>query len=70
MQGNLTPVIDWDINKPHQCPQCHHDTVADPSRWEVYMCCNCTTRFARFPRLQRLLRHVGVTCESARSATP
>ncbi|WP_331751911.1 hypothetical protein OG713_46040 (plasmid) [Streptomyces sp. NBC_00723] len=30
------------------------------SRWEVYTCCNCATRFAR---LQRILRHVGVTCE-------
>ncbi|MET7693842.1 hypothetical protein ABZT06_38755 [Streptomyces sp. NPDC005483] len=63
MQGNVTPVIDWYSNKTYQCPQCHHDTVADPSRWEVYTCCNCATRFARFPRLQRFLRHVGVTCE-------
>lgn len=63
MQGNLTPVIDWFSNKTYQCPQCHHDTVASPSRWEVYTCCNCATRFARFPRLQRVLRHVGVTCE-------
>lgn len=29
----------------------------------MYTCCNCATRFARFPRLQRVLRHVGVTCE-------
>ncbi|MEU5044585.1 hypothetical protein [Streptomyces griseorubiginosus] len=63
MQGNLTPIIDWYNNKTYQCPQCHHDTVASPSRWDVYTCCNCATRFARFPRLQRFLRHVGVTCE-------
>ncbi|MDA5147448.1 hypothetical protein PEM37_38755 [Streptomyces sp. AD681] len=63
MQGTPMPVIDWYSNKAYQCPQCHHDTVANPSRWEVYTCCNCATRFARFPRLQRFLRHVGVTCE-------
>ncbi|MFE5010953.1 hypothetical protein ACFRJ3_41175 [Streptomyces sp. NPDC056696] len=57
------PVIDWYSNKAYQCPRCRHDTVASPSRWEVYTCCNCATRFARFPRLQRVLRHVGVTCE-------
>ncbi|MER7692451.1 hypothetical protein [Streptomyces sp. NPDC097610] len=56
-------VIDWYRNKAHQCPQCHHDTVTAPSSWEVYTCCNCSTRFARFPRLQRFLRQVGVTCE-------
>ncbi|MGW1290929.1 hypothetical protein ACWD4N_47145, partial [Streptomyces sp. NPDC002586] len=63
MHGTPMPVIDWNSNKPHQCPHCHHDTVANPSRWDVYTCCNCATRFARFPRLQRFLRHVGVTCE-------
>ena len=62
MQGN-SPVIDWYRNKAYQCPQCNHDTVESPSKWEVYTCCNCSTRFARFPRLQRFLRHVGVTCE-------
>ncbi|WP_329020297.1 hypothetical protein [Streptomyces sp. NBC_01601] len=56
-------VIDWNSNTSFSCPQCNHDTVADPSKWEVYTCCNCATRFARFPRLQRFLRHVGVTCE-------
>lgn len=64
MQGNPTPVIDWYSSKAYQCPHCRHDTVAAlPSRWEVYTCCNCASRFARFPRLQRFLRHVGVTCE-------
>jgi hypothetical protein len=62
MRGN-PPVIDWCSNKAYQCPRCRHDTVASPSRWEVYTCCNCASRFARFPRLQRVLRHVGVTCE-------
>ncbi|MGW4951467.1 hypothetical protein [Streptomyces parvulus] len=57
------PVINWNSNKAFQCPRCGHDTVASPSRREVYTCCNCATRFARFPRLQRILRHVGVTCE-------
>lgn len=56
-------VIDWYSSKTYQCPQCKHDTVASPSSWEVYTCCNCATRFARFPRLERFLRHVGVTCE-------
>lgn len=66
----ISPVVDWDINKPHQCPQCGHDTVADPSRWEVYTCCNCGTRFARFPRLQRFLRHAGITCEVCTEQSP
>ncbi|MDX2916245.1 hypothetical protein [Streptomyces griseiscabiei] len=70
MIGNLTPVIDWNSNKAYQCPQCRHDTVADPSHWEVYTCCNCATRFARFPRLQRFLRHVGVTCEFCTERQP
>jgi DNA-directed RNA polymerase subunit RPC12/RpoP len=62
VQG-ISPVIDWYRNKAYQCPRCRHDTVASPSTWEVYTCCNCGTRFARFPRLQRFLRHVGITCE-------
>ncbi|GAA3709170.1 hypothetical protein ACRWOO_32775 [Streptomyces sp. NEAU-PBA10] len=56
-------VIDWNSNASYACPRCNHDTVADPSSWEVYTCCNCGTRFSRFPRLQRFLRHVGITCE-------
>ncbi|MEU5417874.1 hypothetical protein [Streptomyces sp. NPDC020667] len=56
-------VIDWYSNKSYQCPHCHHDTVANPSKWEVYTCCNCGTRFARYPRLQSFLPHVGITCE-------
>ncbi|MEV7929653.1 hypothetical protein [Kitasatospora sp. NPDC088779] len=56
-------VIKWYSNKSYQCPQCRHDTVASPSNWEVYTCCNCGTRFARFPHLQRFLRHAGITCE-------
>ncbi|MFF8932253.1 hypothetical protein ACF1AO_33875 [Streptomyces longwoodensis] len=63
MQENLSPVINWNSHKPHQCPRCRHGTVAEPSRWKVYTCCNCATRFARFPRLQRFLRQTGVTCE-------
>ncbi|MCX4919829.1 hypothetical protein [Streptomyces sp. NBC_00687] len=59
----ISPVIDWNSNKAYQCPHCHHDTVADPSKRAVYTCCNCGTRFARFPRLQRFLRHAGITCE-------
>ncbi|MFE7077119.1 hypothetical protein ACFU96_44245 [Streptomyces sp. NPDC057620] len=58
-----SPVIDWNSNKAYQCPRCRHDTVANPSRWQVYTCCNCGTRFARFPRLQRFLSHAGITCE-------
>jgi DNA-directed RNA polymerase subunit RPC12/RpoP len=59
----ISRVIDWNSNKAYQCPRCRHDTVADPSKWEVYTCCNCGTRFARFPRLERFLRHAGITCE-------
>ncbi|OEV09205.1 hypothetical protein [Streptomyces nanshensis] len=65
-----SPVIDWYSNKAYQCPRCRHDTVADPSSWEVHTCCNCATRFARFPRLQRFLRHVGVTCEVCTERCP
>ena len=66
----ISPVVDWNINKAYQCPQCGHDTVADPSRWEVYTCCNCGTRFARFPRLQRFIRHAGITCEVCTERIP
>lgn len=58
-----TTVIHWNSNTSFSCPQCNHDTAAEPTKWEVYTCCNCGTRFARFPRLQRFLRHVGITCE-------
>jgi hypothetical protein len=34
-----------------------------PGSRRRYTCCNCATRFTRLPRLQRILRHVGVTCE-------
>lgn len=64
------PVIDWYANKAFQCPRCRHDTVTSPSVWEVYTCCNCGTRFARFPRMQRLLRHVGITCEFCTARHP
>ena len=63
-------VISWDINKPHQCPRCHVDTVGDVSGWKVYTCCNCATRFARLPRLQRFLPHVGITCEECTEQHP
>ncbi|MFE6274081.1 hypothetical protein ACFVQ9_35430 [Streptomyces goshikiensis] len=56
-------ILDWNSNTSASCPRCDHDTVANPTSWEVYTCCNCGTRFARFPRLQRVLRHVGITCE-------
>lgn len=55
MRGN-PPVIDWCSNQAYPCPHCRHDTVPIPSRWEVYTCCNCATRFVRFPRLQREAR--------------
>ncbi|MER0477101.1 hypothetical protein ABR737_03485 [Streptomyces sp. Edi2] len=56
-------VIDWKTGATYACPRCNHDSVGNPNSWEVYTCCNCGTRFARFPRLQRFLRHVGITCE-------
>ncbi|MEU5476846.1 hypothetical protein [Streptomyces mirabilis] len=68
--GRSSMVIGWNRDKTYQCPQCHHDTVEMPSSWEVYTCCNCGTRFARFPRLERLLRHVGMTCEACTERHP
>ncbi|MFB8291297.1 hypothetical protein [Kitasatospora purpeofusca] len=56
-------VINWQSDATYACPRCNHDSAADPTSWTVYTCCNCGTRFARFPRLQRFLRHVGITCE-------
>lgn len=58
-------VINWNSANggTYACPRCNHDTAADPTSWKVFTCCNCGTRFARFPRLQRFLRHVGITCE-------
>ena len=57
----VSSVIRWNEDKPHRCPRCHTIT-ARGSQWEVNTCCNCGTRFTRWPRAQRLLRHVGVTC--------
>ncbi|MER0476765.1 hypothetical protein ABR737_00030 [Streptomyces sp. Edi2] len=56
-------VINWQTGATYACPRCNHDSAADPTSWKVFTCCNCGTRFARFPRLQRFLRHVGITCE-------
>ncbi|MFC8372762.1 hypothetical protein ACFUIT_33195 [Streptomyces sp. NPDC057239] len=63
-------VINWNADKPHRCPRCHTITVDSPSSREVYTCCNCGTQFARFPRLQRALRHAGITCEACTKRHP
>jgi hypothetical protein len=63
-------VIDWARGATYACPRCNHDTVGVFSSWVVSTCCNCGTRFARFPRLQRFLRHVGVTCEVCTARHP
>ncbi|MEU8952008.1 hypothetical protein [Streptomyces sp. NPDC048489] len=69
MRGR-SPVTGWNTNKPHRCPQCAYDVIAAPSRWEVYTCCNCATRFARYPRMQRILRHTGIMCEVCTEQIP
>lgn len=54
----------WNVSKPHRCPECHAIAVdmERPSRWRVYTCCQCNTRFARWPRLARVLRDAGIRC--------
>lgn len=63
-------IIHWNSDKAHRCPRCHTITVDSPSKWEVYTCCTCGSRFARWPRMQRFLRHVGVTCENCTKRHP
>lgn len=54
----------WNEDKKHRCPRCHAVAVdlEQPSRWKVYTCCRCSTRFSCFPRLGLLLPDVGVRC--------
>ena len=60
----LAPVIRWNTDKPHRCPDCHAVAVdmERPSKWRVYTCCRCATRFTRWPSLALVLRHVGIRC--------
>ncbi|PRX91930.1 hypothetical protein [Allonocardiopsis opalescens] len=48
----------WDLDKPHRCPRCWACAVVGRPRFRslrVYTCCRCGTRFARWPRLARVL---------------
>jgi hypothetical protein len=58
-------VARWNADKKHRCPSCHSVAVSTerPSRWRVYTCCRCATRFTRWPRLWRLLPDTGICCE-------
>lgn len=50
------PVMEWNYDKKHRCPQCH--AVTDPdhkSKWKVVECHRCTSEFTRWPRLARFL---------------
>lgn len=57
-------VVRWNFDKPHRCPACHAIAVSveRPKSWRVYQCCQCRTRFTRWPRLARLLPNAGITC--------
>lgn len=58
------PVTSWNHDKPHRCPGCHAVAVSAerPRRTRIYTCCQCGTRFARWPRLWRFLADAGVRC--------
>lgn len=63
----------WNADKPHRCPGCHAVAVdlERPSSLRVYTCCRCGSRFARWPRLARLLPDVGIRCsEHAPAPSP
>ncbi|MFS4103782.1 hypothetical protein [Streptomyces sp. PD-S100-1] len=57
-------VLRWNFDKPHRCPACHAIAVSigRPKSWRVYQCCQCRTRFTRWPRLARLLPNAGIAC--------
>lgn len=59
----------WNSDKPHRCPKCH--TVVDDgdltSSWKTYQCCQCSTRFTRWPRLSRWQK-LG-TCQDIKNGT-
>lgn len=58
-------VVRWNTDKKHRCPGCHAVAVASerPRSTRIYTCCRCATRFARWPRLWRLLSEAGVCCD-------
>lgn len=63
------PVLRWNTDKPHRCPDCHAVAVSieTPRSWRVYTCCRCATRFTRWPRLARLLPDAGIFCGEHRT---
>lgn len=55
--------IHWNDDKPHRCPECHTVTVfGKPSSLAVYTCCQCLTRFTRWPVLAFALPHAKSHC--------
>ncbi|MFD7541282.1 MULTISPECIES: hypothetical protein [unclassified Streptomyces] len=64
------PVARWNAGKRDRCPDCHTVAVdtGRPVWWRVYTCCRCATRFARWPRLARLLPDAGIRCTEHRPA--
>lgn len=56
-------VVRYNDDKPHRCPECH--AVTDPEQLckrAVVVCCQCDSRFTRWPRIQRFLPNLGVVC--------
>jgi len=64
----MSKVLFWNYDKKHRCPSCHAVAIdmERPSKWKVYECCRCHARFARFPRLARVLPFAGVMCSEHR----
>lgn len=62
----------YNADKPHRCPQCHAVAVGggdEFSPFRVYTCCQCGTRFTRWPRLAPVLPKVGIRCGEHNSRT-
>lgn len=58
----MSKVLKWNSNIPYRCPNCNtiHYTSkigALYPKWFVAICCNCLTKFTRFPWLSFFLPH-------------
>ncbi|MGW4270833.1 hypothetical protein ACWEGQ_00345 [Streptomyces seoulensis] len=62
------PVLRWNVDKPHRCPTCHTIAISRerPKSWRIYTCCQCRTRFTRWPRLAPFLPNAGLACSTHR----